>query len=107
MAEVASRPVQPAGTPNGSAAGAAMAAQFGTPSSALQGRPADALDSPDFDAVQFLNEMFPTGELFRHLKANVAPQLLLHGSTAPLFDGRIWCPLRSPQPPPDVPLLDI
>jgi hypothetical protein len=59
MAEVAS---QPAGTPNGGAAAAtAAAAQLATPSSTLQGRPADALDSPDFDAVKFLNEMFPTG----------------------------------------------
>jgi hypothetical protein len=60
MAEVAS---QPPGTPNGGAAMAgAAAAQLATPPSALQG-PGDALDSPDFDAVKFLNEMFPTGTL--------------------------------------------
>jgi hypothetical protein len=59
MAEVAS---QPAGTPNGGAAMAgAAAAQLAMPPLALQGRPGDALDSPDFDAVKFLNEMFPTG----------------------------------------------
>ena len=59
MAEVAG---QPAGTPNGGAAMAAgAAAQLATPPSALQARPGDALDSPDFDAVKFLNEMFPTG----------------------------------------------
>lgn len=50
MAELASQQAAPAGT-----------VQPGTPSSALQGRPANALDSPDFDAVKFLNEMFPTG----------------------------------------------
>ena len=32
----------------------------GAPEAAAQ-RPADALDSPDFDAVKFLNDMFPTG----------------------------------------------
>ena len=59
MAEVAS---QPPDTPNGGAALAgAAAAQLATPPPALQGRPGDALDSPDFDAVKFLNEMFPTG----------------------------------------------
>lgn len=65
MAEVASPPAAPAGMQNGAAAAAAVqasAAQSAATASALQGRPGDALDSPDFDAVKFLNEMFPTGE---------------------------------------------
>ncbi len=57
MAEVAAQPGS-GGSPHGGGAGAAMAPA--TPS-ALPGRPTDALDSPDFDAVKFLNEMFPTG----------------------------------------------